>query len=1127
MSVTQAIEQTSVLNWLRLEQLQRQATQRLVQFFQRRWLQSMRQPWKDCDPVLAALLQQQISQKAWSTLGKIQQQQIIQGDTAYWDITTLTFLLTSAPKLLPAANKDKQVESKHWKALRTFRNAMAHHPSKTFTVVEFETHWNNVYPTSMWLGTDADTLQQLRSSIQPGGVAVVPPIRPIDMAAEEKAIVLRTAGNSAHEQQRYDEAIQLYSEALLFPLLSDDEYAKLLSNRSASYLARHVHLHPEEITSEALSCAENDAKEARGRCPHWWRPHFRLGRVRFQQEQLQRAMDAFDKALTLHPGHQESIDLIHLCRQRIGQQERREVVDQQQQANRDAKGRQQLKETIGMDVHSADFTNFVDQLDPATGHVVRGHCFRDGIGKEQNYIQAADQYAKAAQLRNAEGMYALGQLYFHGHIGNRPDYKSALKWFRAAAANPPVGTVGLRNIGVAEAQHSLGLCYDEGIGVEASVGMALEWYQKSSSNGSADAANNLGVHHLRKSELDQAQQYWELSASRGCVKAMESLSELCLRRHDHHMAVEWNTRAAAHGSTEAAARAQQFSASVQQKKKEMQDNKLVEWEHSAGLSSNGYSWEQRSHRWLASTLSPTQADAISNSIRARQSALQRNPTPTHLEKGPYKYDVEMLEKHQAAGSETARRMLNAVRCFLRAIAALEAEDYTRMVLELGECLLLEHIVASMHESVKERVKRGIDLVLSKCRQMEPHKLDEYARICYACVHMEQVEHTIRFLQLCIARYPKTSFFHQLRGAMHGFLKQFDAGVRHLNDALVLSPDNPQLLYEHAAMLRLSDHSDPEMVIACYSKYLDVCPVDDRKVPEACYAIATQHLLIAKNDGVNGLSSSKVLKWYGKGQEAEAQQLPCFLPYVSSNKDSMDRMMRMWEVFGRKDEAAPMMSSTPPMLWKPPGRFTHPKRVELIKANRGFQRTVLDTINSTRHSPFTTPPSLLQEAPKSLVGLQNLLLSDMDPTHEKVWDGYVLSLTVIDMAYITTPSIQLVVEDNHGNTERLFIYNYPPHEAEYLMRDRFVVGCQLAVINPYLRLAMDGKPGVRLDDYKSIVSHPLSEAEKAVCWYCLTNAATKVCAKCHLARYCSKNCQRQDWKAYDHKRLCKGLLSRAR
>ena len=249
-------QQESVLNWLRLEQLQRHATQKTVEFFKRRWLQYRQSPWNDCDATLGSQLQQQISRQAWCALGKIQRQHIIKRDTAHWDITTLTFLLTSVPKLLPSVNQDKQAELSRWNALRAFRNSMAHHPSKTFTVVEFEKQWNDIYSVLLWLGADADTLQQLKSSQQPGGVAVVPPVRPVDMTAEQKAHELRAAGNKAHEQQRYDEAMQLYSEGLLLARLSDNEYAKLLSNRSASYLPAHTVASRRVVVAAAKSSRE-------------------------------------------------------------------------------------------------------------------------------------------------------------------------------------------------------------------------------------------------------------------------------------------------------------------------------------------------------------------------------------------------------------------------------------------------------------------------------------------------------------------------------------------------------------------------------------------------------------------------------------------------------------------------------------------------------------------------------------------------------------------------------------------------------------------------------------------------------------------------------------------------------
>ena len=50
----------------------------------------------------------------------------------------------------------------------------------------------------------------------------------------------------------------------------------------------------------------------------------------------------------------------------------------------------------------------------------------------------------------------------------------------------------------------------------------------------------------------------------------------------------------------------------------------------------------------------------------------------------------------------------------------------------------------------------------------------------------------------------------------------------------------------------------------------------------------------------------------------------------------------------------------------------------------------------------------------------------------------------------------------------------------------------------------------------------------VCWKLICNApgcvkpATKTCAKCHTARYCSRSCQLTDWKS-GHKSTCESLI----
>uniref|UniRef100_A0A7S1YHP2 MYND-type domain-containing protein n=1 Tax=Grammatophora oceanica TaxID=210454 RepID=A0A7S1YHP2_9STRA len=50
-------------------------------------------------------------------------------------------------------------------------------------------------------------------------------------------------------------------------------------------------------------------------------------------------------------------------------------------------------------------------------------------------------------------------------------------------------------------------------------------------------------------------------------------------------------------------------------------------------------------------------------------------------------------------------------------------------------------------------------------------------------------------------------------------------------------------------------------------------------------------------------------------------------------------------------------------------------------------------------------------------------------------------------------------------------------------------------------------------------------DKHKCWFCkeaITHRQNQICAKCDVARYCSKKCQKSDWKNDHHKGFCKSL-----
>jgi hypothetical protein len=198
-------------------------------------------------------------------------------------------------------------------------------------------------------------------------------------------------------------------------------------------------------------------------------------------------------------------------------------------------------------------------------------------------------------------------------------------------------------------------------------------------------------------------------------------------------------------------------------------------------------------------------------------------------------------------------------------------------------------------------------------------------------------------------------------------------------------------------------------------------------------------------------------------------------------------------------------------------------VEVIKKHREWEGSRLQEKHSPRCTVIsaTIKSRVKQQTAKSLIGLKSITLREMDPTKDKVYNGFVLSVTIIEGTYSWIPSIHLVIEDENFDCERMLIYDFPEEQGEYLISKLYTVGSKMHIINPYLRIgANDMKPSVRVDDISSIVMQSESERIVDMCRYCCEANASKVCSKCHQALYCSKECQRMDWKLYKHKLICK-------
>jgi hypothetical protein len=120
-------------------------------------------------------------------------------------------------------------------------------------------------------------------------------------------------------------------------------------------------------------------------------------------------------------------------------------------------------------------------------------------------------------------------------------------------------------------------------------------------------------------------------------------------------------------------------------------------------------------------------------------------------------------------------------------------------------------------------------------------------------------------------------------------------------------------------------------------------------------------------------------------------------------------------------------------------------------------------------------------------------------------------------------VQLILADKRGLGVKLSLYNLPGVESPH-WRECFPEGMQLKIKEPFLKRSADAQFIVRVDhaadvEYVTRVCSACSKAErpknklKKKCDIRMLMA----CAQCRHAFYCSRECQKADWKK--HKRLC--------
>ena len=165
--------------------------------------------------------------------------------------------------------------------------------------------------------------------------------------------------------------------------------------------------------------------------------------------------------------------------------------------------------------------NIIDEFEGKTpkemAQVAEDYCL-GANGKPKDYDLCVKWARKASELGDADAQCRLALCYCLGQ-GVAQDYIEALKWFRKSGEQIP---------GNAHAQCMLGLYYFSGTGVPQDFDEAVKWLSKSVNQGNTMAQNYLGDCYYNGLGVAQdhakAKDLWQKAAVKGNQEAKKNLN---------------------------------------------------------------------------------------------------------------------------------------------------------------------------------------------------------------------------------------------------------------------------------------------------------------------------------------------------------------------------------------------------------------------------------------------------------------------------------------------------------------------------------------------------------------------------------------------------------------------------
>ena len=405
--------------------------------------------------------------------------------------------------------------------------------------------------------------------------------------------------------------------------------------------------------------------------------------------------------------------------------------------------------------------------------------------------------------------------------------------------------------------------------------------------------------------------------------------------------------------------------------------------------------------------------------------------------------------------------------------------------------------------------------------------DKNARICLSYFKVHNPKENLNFVKSCLKKYQECEYFHEINECYLGFLNKYDEAILICNEGLKLFPKSIRLTYDKAVHLRIINKDG---AIATYEDFMKLIEKDHRKFPEAYYSIGIC-LINLFNKSLDDKKESKTnvfekaREYYNLGLNAEKLQLPFFLPYKSSSKDFLDQYLTSYDKIVKKENDGNLQKKMNNII------IDAKNTVELNKQNKTYELSNFKIKCITKHrsnliifskirpdmKKQTSTLGPLKTNVEKLQNLKRIYLRDMDHTLDQIYKGYELIALIADIPNFGLNAVGFILEDENRDNEILYVYFNDKNEDK--INKDFSVGTKISISNPYMRMAIDGFPCVRVDNDGDI---KILEQRKNVCRTCLKDNCKFSCSICKKAYYCSKECQNMDWKQLDHKTICSKL-----